>query len=236
MTGPRVSAVLAVRDGAAYLAAAVDSVLAEPEVAELVAVDDGSTDATPDILAGYGDRVRLLRRPPTGFAAALNAGIRAATGDVVTFQDADDLWVPGRCGALLDALTDEVDAVFGCIEQFASPDLDPADAARLRIDTRPQPARLLQAGLVRREAFDRHGLLDETLVTSANIDWISRATAGGLRSATVPTVVVRRRVHAANLGRRAAATRDADLLRVLRAHLARRRAAGGDGRLAPEGA
>jgi glycosyltransferase involved in cell wall biosynthesis len=222
-----VSVVMAVRDGAPYLAAAVDSVLAEPEVTQFVVVDDGSTDETPRILAGYGDRLHVLRREAAGQMAALNAAIGATTGDLVSVQDADDLWAQGRCRALLDALADGADAAFGWIEQFASPDLDPADAARLRIDIRPQPARLLQTMLIRREALLRVGPLDEALVTSANIDWISRAESSGMTWASAPTVVLRRRIHASNLGRRAAATRDADLLQVMRAHLQRRRASEG---------
>ena len=219
-----ISAVMPVRNGARYLAAAIDSVLAEPEVVELVVVDDGSTDDTPAILAGYGDRVRVIRREATGQAAALNVGFASVTSDLICLQDSDDLWSAGRCRSLLAGLTDDTEAVFGWIEQFASPDLDPIDAARLRIDTRPQPARLLQAMLVRREALRRVGPLDEQLVTSANIDWVSRAEAAGVTTATVDAVVVRRRVHANNLGRRAVASRDAELLQIMRSHLARKRA------------
>lgn len=223
-----ISAVMAVRNGAAYLAEALDSVLAEPEITEVVVVDDGSTDATPSVLAAYGEahgeRFRAMRQPATGQAAATNRGLAAATGDLIALQDADDVWTPGRTALLLDALTDDVDAVFGWVEQFVSPDVDPDDVARLRVDLRPQLAYLLSTMLVRRRFVEAVGPLVEDLATSANLDWISRARSLGMRTAEIPEVVNRRRIHGTNLGRTAApADRNQDLLRVVRAHLDRRR-------------
>jgi glycosyltransferase involved in cell wall biosynthesis len=221
-----VSAVIPVRDGARYLRESIDSVLAEPEIAQLVVVDDGSTDATAEILESYGDRVHAVHQPPICQAAAMNHGVREATGDLIAMHDSDDLWPAGRTRALLAALTDDLEGVFGWIEQFFSPDLDDDERRRLRVDTRPQASYLLQTSLIRREAFWRIGLLDESLSSSANIDWISRARAADLRTTVVPEVVLRRRVHGSNLGRRLGAQKQGDLLRVVRAHLDRRRDSG----------
>lgn len=228
MGGLSVSAVVAVRNGVPYLADALDSVLAEPEVSELVVVDDGSTDGTPGVLAGYGSRIRCLHQPPLGQAAALNRALAAAHGELVTFQDADDLWVPGRLAQLVAALVDaEADGAYGWMMQFVSPDLDPSLAARTRVDLRPRPARLLTALVVRRDAFSRVGTLDEQLATGANIDWMSRAGVAGLRLVEAPSVVTRRRIHATNLGRAVGANaRNADLLAIVRAHVGRRRSVG----------
>jgi glycosyltransferase involved in cell wall biosynthesis len=220
---PTISAVMPVRDGAPYLAASLDSVLAEPEITEVVVVDDGSTDATPEILAGYGDRIRVVRQRPKGNAGAVNRCIAESTGDLLALQDSDDLWPQGRTAVLLAALTDDLDGAYGWIEQFISPDLDAAERARLRVDTRPQASYLLQTMLIRRDVFARVGPYDETLTSSANVDWISRARADGLRTCMIPEVVCRRRVHRSNMGRTYKEQKDADLLRVVRAHLDRRR-------------
>jgi glycosyltransferase involved in cell wall biosynthesis len=97
---PAVSVVMPVRDAADTLAAAVDSVLAQSETDwELVAVDDGSTDASPRILRDYAaahPRVRVVAAERGGLVPALNAGLAAARGGVVARMDADDLCLPDR--------------------------------------------------------------------------------------------------------------------------------------------
>jgi hypothetical protein len=100
VTAPRVSVVMPVRNGAAYLEEAVGSVLSQTlEDLELIVVDDGSTDATPAILervARSDDRVRVLRIPPSGLTPALNRGWREARADYVARLDADDVALPTR--------------------------------------------------------------------------------------------------------------------------------------------
>jgi glycosyltransferase involved in cell wall biosynthesis len=90
-----VSVVMPVWNGSEYLALAIDSLLAQSYAAwELLVVDDGSTDATPEIVRGYRDeRVKYHRQENRGQAAALNAGLDRASGEFVTTLDADD-WLP----------------------------------------------------------------------------------------------------------------------------------------------
>jgi glycosyltransferase involved in cell wall biosynthesis len=105
---PRVSVVLPVRDGARYLRAAVESVLGQSLVdLELIVVDDGSSDKTPGVLAGFGDRrLCILRQDRLGLVTALNRGLDAATAAYVARMDADDVSLPERLErqvAFLDA-------------------------------------------------------------------------------------------------------------------------------------
>lgn len=80
---------------------AIDSVLAQdPPADEVIVIDDGSSDATPDVLAGYGDRITVIRQENAGSGAARTAGLRHAGGDWITFLDSDDLWYPGRLALL----------------------------------------------------------------------------------------------------------------------------------------
>lgn len=65
---------------------------------ELIVVDDGSGDDTPELLKKVSDtRLRVIRHPRNaGYAAALNTGVAAATGDLIAFEDSDDLWKPEK--------------------------------------------------------------------------------------------------------------------------------------------
>jgi len=85
--------VIAVFNGERFLAQAIESVLAQmyPNV-ETILVDDGSTDATPQVTLRFGDRIRYVRQQNQGAAAARNKAISLARGDLVAFLDHDDLW------------------------------------------------------------------------------------------------------------------------------------------------
>src|SRR5690242_6590880 len=93
---PAVDVVIPVRDGARFLGACLDSVLAQTRTVESVlVVDDGSRDETPQIVAGYAKRVariRLIQTEPCGLSHARNEGIRAASAEFIAFIDSDDIW------------------------------------------------------------------------------------------------------------------------------------------------
>jgi hypothetical protein len=102
MTTPKVTVLMPVHNGAAYLRAAIESVLAQTLADfELLIVDDGSTDATPDILATFDDpRIVVVRNPTNlGLVASLNLGIERARGAYIARMDADDLCMRGRLWA-----------------------------------------------------------------------------------------------------------------------------------------
>ncbi len=63
---------------------------------ELIVVDDGSTDGTPAILRKYANRIRVITQKNAGPAAARNRGIEVSGGDIIAFQDSDDLWEPTK--------------------------------------------------------------------------------------------------------------------------------------------
>jgi ParB-like chromosome segregation protein Spo0J len=115
------SVVIAAYEAAAVVGGAVRSALEQvPAPHEVIVADDGGTDDLAAALAGFGDRVRLVRIDHGGEAAAKNAGAAAATGEFVVFLDADDRYRPGRLAALgaladrrpdLDVLTTDADLV-----------------------------------------------------------------------------------------------------------------------------
>jgi len=117
MAPPPISVLLPVRDGAEHLEAAVASLEAQTEGDfEVLAVDDGSTDATPDLLAAWAardPRVRVLRQDPAGIVAALERGRAHARGRWLARMDADDVCDPERF-RLQRALLEDSPALAGC--------------------------------------------------------------------------------------------------------------------------
>jgi glycosyltransferase involved in cell wall biosynthesis len=106
MAAPLVSAIIAVYNGEKSVARAIDSVLAQQyENFELIVVDDASRDATPQVLAGYGDRINVIRgKKNRGLAAARNFGVDNSRGQFLAFLDADDVWLAGRLAKSVEAL------------------------------------------------------------------------------------------------------------------------------------
>ena len=94
---PRVSVVIPCYNNKPYLRECLDSVLNQTLTDyEVILIDDGSTDGTSEIIQSYLPRIKYLRQPNQGPAAARNAGIEAASGEYIAFQDADDLWYPEK--------------------------------------------------------------------------------------------------------------------------------------------
>lgn len=118
-TSPLISVLIPVFNGERHIAAAVESVLAQRDVAiELIVVDDGSRDRTPSILKEYGGALRVVSQPNRGLAAARNAGLAAARGEFLALFDADDICEPDRLTMQLDVLRTATDAVL-CSSDFA---------------------------------------------------------------------------------------------------------------------
>jgi glycosyltransferase involved in cell wall biosynthesis len=100
---PSFSVVVAAWQAESTVGEAIRSALTQTEPpAEVIVCDDGSTDATADVLAGFGDRIQVFRQPNRGESAAKNAAVRAASGDFVVILDADDRWDPRRLRRLGD--------------------------------------------------------------------------------------------------------------------------------------
>jgi glycosyltransferase involved in cell wall biosynthesis len=97
---PLVSVIIPTYNRGWIVQEAVDSVLAQDfSDYELIVVDDGSDDNTPEILKAYGRQITILHQPNKGVSAARNRGIAAAAGRFIAFLDSDDLWLPKKPGS-----------------------------------------------------------------------------------------------------------------------------------------
>jgi glycosyltransferase involved in cell wall biosynthesis len=101
-----VSVVIPTYNSARFLGAAIDSVLVQTyRDFEVIVVDDGSTDDTPEVVARFGEAVRYRRQANQGVSEARNRGIAEAQGRYVAFLDADDTWFSGKLDRQTFALT-----------------------------------------------------------------------------------------------------------------------------------
>ncbi|MFY2610543.1 glycosyltransferase [Achromobacter ruhlandii] len=120
---PEVSVIMPVHDCEKYLGEQLDSLLRDCRIAiEVIAIDDGSTDRSLEILQAYAqkdDRLRILRQANSGPGAARNAGLRVARGEWIAFADADDLMPSTGLERWLDqAREQDVDVLVGNSYRF----------------------------------------------------------------------------------------------------------------------
>jgi glycosyltransferase involved in cell wall biosynthesis len=227
MAEPAISVVIPVYNGARYLVASIESALAQTvEPAEVIVVDDGSTDASSKIARAFGPPVRVLTQPNLGPAAARNLGVEHAGGDLLAFLDADDLWMPDKLARQQQALQADAvcEAVLGRAENFISPELDETQRALLARSATQTGHMLASTLLIRHTAFLRVGSFDVRWRHGDFIAWWAHATRLALHYTILPDLVLRRRLHIDNMTRREPLGR-ADYVRLLRADLAQRRAA-----------
>ena len=94
---PLISIVIPVYNTAKYVRKSIESAFAQTySPIEVIAVDDGSTDNTLEVLESYGDRIQILRQENQGCAGARNAGNAIARGEFVAALDSDDVWLPDK--------------------------------------------------------------------------------------------------------------------------------------------
>lgn len=167
---------------------------------EIIVVDDGSTDKTCDVINQYSQDVIYAYQSHQGVAAALNTGLCKATGSLIAFLDADDLWLPSKLALQVTMLDEnpDLDMVFGYMESFLSPDLGERQIARLDFSPEAGAARVRGTGLVRREVFDKVGLFDTKLRIGEFVDWYLRAEDMGCTSQMMSEIVLQRRWHSEN--------------------------------------
>jgi hypothetical protein len=189
------SVVIPAYNAADTLGAAIDSVLAQtrPDF-EVIVIDDGSTDDTAAVAAGFADpRVRVYSQENAGPSAARNRGIAQAVGEYVSSLDSDDLWLPDYLAEMGRALEENPRAGFAYTRAWV---LDASDRFRTvptgawhRPPTPMLPrdqfvSELLQecfvnAPTIRRTALERVGGYDESLSHGEDWElWLRLANAG----------------------------------------------------------
>lgn len=105
IAGSQVSVIIPSYNYGHFIREAIDSLMAQTlRPAEIIVVDDGSTDNTIEVLRAYGDSVKIICQENAGAAAARNRGAAIAASDVIAFMDADDIWLPHKLERQMECL------------------------------------------------------------------------------------------------------------------------------------
>lgn len=224
MDAGNVSCIVPVYNGEAYLAEALDSILAQTLPAlEVLVVDDGSSDGTAAVARRYGKRIAYLHQLHMGQSAARNHGLRVARGDLVAFLDADDLADPARLARQVARFQakPELDLCQALTRDFWSPEVS-AEQRRADQELRRPHRGNIDTWVVRRSLFERIGGFDPDLRFGETVEWYCRARESGASIEFLPEVVAYRRVHGNNLTRGKREEQIDSLFTVLRAAMERK--------------
>jgi glycosyltransferase involved in cell wall biosynthesis len=182
---PAVSVLIPTYQRRRFVARAVRSVLAQTfQDFELIVVDDGSTDGTEEALRGLDPRLRYKWQPNGGAAAARNAGIRLARGEIIAFLDSDDRWLRNHLAVVTGMLARYPEAVLACTcPRFRIAGHQKVEEARL-VDGLPLQFAENAVGYhscvaARREALLAVGGFDERLIVMEGRELFLRLAARG---------------------------------------------------------
>jgi len=195
---PRVSVIIPAYNSEQYLAEALDSVAVQGYAPlEVIVVDDGSTDGTAGVVARFPS-VRYLYQANRGPASARNAGLGLANGELVAFLDADDVWSHAKLEIQERLLSGDPRAgiILGQTQLARHVPGAPLGASPIG---EPGLVISLASALFRRSAFERVGLLDESLRFSEDTDWFLRAWECHIPMIIHPQTVLLYRRHDRNL-------------------------------------
>lgn len=126
---PLVSVVIPAYNASGFIAETLESVVGQTyRPLEIIVVDDGSKDGTPEVVERFADQgVRLIRQENAGPSAARNRGIETSTGTYIAFLDADDLWLPEKIARQVEVMEQHPDMglLFGDMVNFGPTGREP---------------------------------------------------------------------------------------------------------------
>jgi glycosyltransferase involved in cell wall biosynthesis len=221
---PRASVIIPLFNGERFLAEALDSVRAQTYPPfEIVVVDDGSTDRGPDIARAYSG-VQVVTQPNAGNAAARNAGVARARGELLAFLDQDDVWAPSKLEVQVGRMTGDPELAYTVAHHriFLEPGCARPPWLRAELLDRSVPGFVPGTLVARRSLFARVGLFDPRYPSGSDLDWFVRCRDARIPMALLDDVLLFRRVHEHNLSGDARSL--ADVVLSVHAALVRRRA------------
>jgi len=211
-----ISVLIPAKNASLYILETINAVKNQNyENLEIIVVDDDSTDNTGEIAKNAGCKV--FRINESSLSKARNACLKAASGSIIFFNDADDYIEDNAISVLYNELiNNDLHAVFSMGRDFISPELTEEEKKQLKPRTEPYFGSIGGASLIRREVFDTIGLFDETLKSGEIVGWQLKLQSSGLKIKKIPVVTNNRRLHKTNFGRLNKAQEYKDYAAILR--------------------
>ena len=213
-TGPLVSFVMPAYNASKYIAGAIESVLNQSYGNfELIIVDDGSTDSTKDVIAGFkDDRIKYFRKENGGASSARNFALGKSVGSFIAILDADDMMMPELISSCLNEFEKhpDVDLV------YCNDSLIESDGSPMRVIECPEYTDrnllirdLFRSGYpivpfrtcIRKSVFDKIGFYDESLSVGEDYDLMRRFVKQGLKASHLGRALYLRRMGLDSLSR-----------------------------------
>jgi glycosyltransferase involved in cell wall biosynthesis len=197
-----VSIIIPAYNAAKYLRESVESALAQTySEREIIIVDDGSTDGTSQILAEYGDAIRVIHQTNQGSAAACNTGVAVAQGEWVAFLDADDVWLPEKlaqqieyCGNTAISHTDSICFGDALSSEVRRSSFEPPYTGKVLRELLIRNFITKSTVLMRRQVFQDFGGFDPSYIAVEDWPFFLKVCAEH-ELGYLPEAVVRYRVH-----------------------------------------
>lgn len=195
---------------------------------EIIVVDDGSEDDTKSVVKNIPGDIQYHFQENKGVASARNKGLDLATGDLITFIDADDIWVENKIEIQLDLLKKkpEADVIIGFLQRIYPINNKTSAGNNYNYEEEAQFALSLGCALIRKKVFKRVGLFNEDMKLSEDLDWFLRVRESNINVFVHDDIVQYYRQHNNNITQDGITTKRY-MLKAFKKSLDRRRKAGG---------
>ena len=220
---PRISVIIAVKNGERFLSDCIQSVLAQTlNPSQIILIDGHSTDSTPAIARSF-PQIRYVLQSNLGISAAYNEGIQNANGEVIAFISHDDMWTPDKLAIQVNWMVKHPHLVYTTahVKFFMEPRMPPPSGFRPELLIGDHQADIMETLVAHRKAFDLIGLFNTELAIAADVDWFAQARDAHIAAECLPQVLLHKRIHDTNSSNTDPESKE--LLAVMRKSIERKR-------------
>jgi len=201
MDKPKISVIIPVLNGERFIAEAIQSVFDQNwEPLEIIVIDDGSSDKTDEVVKNIQGNLHYYYQPNRGIACARNHGVKKANGDLITFIDADDVWVKDKLEIQTNLMNKnpDVEVIIGLL--LLTPILSKDELYRMDLAKKKGAfATQLGSSLIKKHVFEKVGMFDEQMLMSEDVDWFYRLREQNINVMVHKEIVEFYRLHDQNI-------------------------------------